>query len=505
MKTRITAVCAAVIGACAAPLTAAAAPLDNIAFQWTHSHAGVATGFLSEIVSFDSLSQTLWVAGVKGVDVLDARSGASLGFIDTTALGSINSVAIHGGIAAFAIESTVRTQPGVVTLYDTRTRTLLAGTHTISVGALPDMLTFTPDGSKLLVANEATPSVYGTLTSQAGSFPRSYGAAAVDPAGSMSIIDMGTRSVSATATFAGAPESGSHIRKNTGMDYEPEYIAVNAAGTKAFVTLQEANAVGIVNLQTGTTEAVVGLGVKDFSAPGNRIDPLNNATNSLQSVNVKGLYMPDGIAAFQAGGQTFIAMANEGDFREDDGERVAAGSAGLGATAPLQNLRVSATDSSAGNLYAAGARSFSIRDENGNLVYDSGEILDREAMALGIYDDARSRDKGVEPEGIEVVQLGGRTFAFVGLERTTSSAVAIFDVSDPANTSFVRMLRTTGDISPEGLKAYTLDGGVYLAYSNEVSNTTTVYQLSPVPEPGSWALMMGGLLGLGALARRQRR
>ena len=475
---------------------AAAGPLDGAGKVWTHAHAGTA-GFLSEIVTFDSKTRTLWVSGVSGVDVLDAATGGLVQHIDTTAFGSINSVAIHNGIAAFAIESSVRTDPGVVKLFDTTTRSLVSGVNSIAVGALPDMLTFTKDGSRLLVANEATPSAYGPRLADSNGH-RNYGPAPGDPVGSVSIIDMGTRSVSATATLAGVAQSGSHIRSNTGMDFEPEYIAVNKAGTRAYVSLQEANAMGVLNLQTLAFDKVIGLGSKDFSAPGNRIDPLNNGTPNLISVNARGLYMPDGVAAYEAAGQTFVVMANEGDFREDDADRSAASS--FGAVAPLNALRVSNTDSSSGNLFAAGARSFSIRDENGNLVYDSGEILDREAIALGIYDDGRSRDKGVEPEGVELMDIGGRTFAFVGLERTTKAAIAVFDITDPLNASFVRMLVSDGDVSPEGLKGYLLDGQYYLALSNEVTNTTSVFQLAAVPEPETYALMLAGL-GLLALRR----
>lgn len=469
---------------------------------WTYNHdwTGVGGQQFSEISAFDNITNTLWVAGGVGVDVLDASTGSLVQHIDTSAYGGINSVAIKNGIAAFAIESSVKTNPGVVKLFNTTTRTLASGTNSITVGALPDMLTFTADGSKLLVANEGTPSIYGARIGT--TTPRNYGPAKVDPAGSVSIIDMNSRSVIATPGFAGVTQTGSNIRTNTGMDFEPEYIAVNAAGTKAYVTLQEANAIGELDLNTNTFTKVIGLGVKDFSAPGNEIDPLINGTVAFGSFNVKGLYMPDGIAAYEAGGQTYLVTANEGDFREDDGDRSTPSTIGAGTVLP--NLRISNTDSTRSDLYIAGARSFSIRDENGNLIYDSGSILDKEANLRGIYDDGRSRDKGVEPEGVELMVIGGKTYAFIGLERTTMGAVAIFDVSNPSTASFIDMIVTTGDLSPEGLEGFTMNGMNYLAIANEVSRTTTVYSLTPVPEPETYAMLLAGLGLMGFAARRRK-
>jgi hypothetical protein len=478
-------------------LASAESAISSISKAWTYTHT--TSGVTSEISAFDSNTNTLWVAGVVGVDVLNLNDGSLVQHIDTTSYGFINSIAIHNGVAAFAIESSTITNPGIVQFYDTSTRSLTGGTNTLTVGALPDMLTFTADGSKLLVANEASPSTYGTRIGS--SVPRVYGPAEIDPVGSVSIIDMNTRTVTATAGFTGVTQTGSHIRTNTGMDIEPEYIAINASGTKAYVTLQEANAVGVLDLNTNSFEKIIGLGAKDFSLPGNQIDPLNNGTISFISPNVKGLYMPDGIAAYEVNGKDYMVMANEGDFRADDGDRITAGS--LGAAAPLNALRVSATDSSPGDLFAAGARSFSIRDENGDIVFDSGDFLDKKAAELGIYDDGRSRDKGVEPEGVELFSINGRTIAAIGLERTLKSAVALYDITDPANASFLDMIVTEGDLAPEGLKAFTVNGLIYLAVNNETSNTTSLYTITPVPEPESYAMLLAGLGLIGFSARRK--
>jgi len=491
---------AALVGALFIPTIASAdTTFASLAKEWTYSHALTgAAGQTAEISAFDSVTNSLWVAGVAGVDVLNATNGSLIQHIDTTSFGSINSVAIHNGVAAFAMESTTRTDAGTIRFFDTTTRALSTGINSVTVGALPDMITFTKDGSKLLVANEASPTVYGNP--------------AVDPAGSVSIIDMSTRTVAATAGFAGVAQTGSNIRTNTGMDFEPEYITVNAAGTKAYVSLQEANAMGVLDLTTNTFSSVIGLGVKDFSAAGNFIDPNDRDYVSgssgptktvLRTSAVKGLYQPDGMAAYEANGQTLIVMANEGDTREDDGDKARASTI-AGTPTDIKRLNISTTDSTTGNLVTFGTRSFSIRDEAGNIVFDSGSQLDAKAIELGIYDDARSDDKGVEPEGVELMLIGDRTYAFIGLERTTKSAIAIYDVTDPANASFIDMIVTDGDIAPEGLEGFTMNGKHYLAIANEVSNTTSVYSLAPVPEPETYAMLLAGLGLLGFTVRRRK-
>ena len=435
---------------------------------WTYGHNndGETPGQVSEIPAFDPRTNTIWVVGIVGVDVLDADTGTLVTHIDVTAHGAVNSVAIHNGLAALAVEAPSlsatcpncdRRNPGKVLFYDTATRSPSAGVNEVGVGALPDMLTFTHNGEKLLVANEATPN----KTADAPYLTP-------DPTGSVSIIDMATRTVVGTAELDGLPTSGSHLRMpiSTGMDFEPEYIAVNHDDTKAFVTVQEANAIAVLDLTSNKFTEMIGLGAKDFHADDNEIDPRDDtpASVSFQSVMANGLYMPDSIATYKWRGETYLVMANEGDFREDNVDRVAAGG-----TSPLDRLRVvkELKDSGSG-LFAAGARSFSIRRADGELVYDSGSILDREAHKRSIYDDGRSRDKGVEPEGVALLKIGERTFAFIGLERTTKSAVAIFDITDLDAVTFLDMIVTPGDISPEGLAAYKYKGNYYLAISNEV-------------------------------------
>jgi len=88
--------------------------------------------------------------------VLNANTGTLIEHIDTsTEFGFVNSVAVHNGIAALAIEAA--TEPSRVSCCCNDTRTRWRWAIPITVGALPDMLTFTHDGRQLLVANEAHP------------------------------------------------------------------------------------------------------------------------------------------------------------------------------------------------------------------------------------------------------------------------------------------------------------------------------------------------------------
>jgi hypothetical protein len=249
----------------------------------------------------------------------------------------------------------------------------------------------------------------------------------------------------------------------------------------------------------------------------------------LRTVPVKGLYMPDAVVSYVAkNGKTYYVTANEGDAFVDDADVVRVGNsavtldpaiftpaeiAAIKNPANLGRLNISSLDgrNAAGqyqSLFAFGGRSFSIWDEDGKLVKDSGDTIERELLARlpDFYDDGRSDDKGVEPEGVAIKQVGDRTFAFIGLERTTRSVIAVFDITDPENPVFLQFIpaESSAERRPEGLLAFESGGMFYLAVANEdPSNITTLYRLTPVPEPSTYALMIAGLIGLGWIARRR--
>jgi len=460
---------ATAIALCQAPAALASDLSVQRVWQYAHAAGGVA-GQKAEIVVHDDRSDTLWVAGVVGVDVLDRASGQLVAHIDVTHLGAVNSVAIHDGLAALAIENGLdRALPGVVVFFDTRSRRQLGAP--VGVGALPDMLIFTPNGRQLLVANEGTPNA----------------GAAEDPPGSVSIVDVRTRMVTTLAIDATIPGYDSlRLFPDSLTPYgpEPEYIAVDPDGRRAHVVLQEANGIAVLNLRERRFERIYSLGQKDFGLEGNEIDPDDrDGKVELRRVPAFGLYQPDAAVAYQHRGRSYLVMANEGDSREDEADE--ARGAAYVADPDLDRLTVSTVDSVAGGpVVAFGGRSFSIRDTRGRIVFDSGSQLDRAAIESGVYPvsesngrDERSDNKGVEPEGVALLEIEGRVLAFIGLERALKATYAVYDVTDPHAVRHLDTIVSDGDLSPEGLTAFRVGRRHFLAVAHEVSDTTTLFEL----------------------------
>ncbi|MES2898861.1 MAG: choice-of-anchor I family protein [Pseudomonadota bacterium] len=505
----------------------------SLALEKIGAYDGVSLG-AAEITAYDAASKRLFVVnGANGsVDVLDLANPAApklVGTISVAAIGGgVNSVAVHDGLVALAVEAKLKTSPGVVALYNAADLKLL---NTVGVGALPDMLVFSADGKTLLVANEGEPNSYGLPDS-------------VDPEGSVSVVTVnrgGTPTV-ATADFkqfigteAALRSSGIRIfgpGANAAQDIEPEYIALSEDGKTAYVTLQENNAIAIVDIASAKVSSLKPLGLKNHNIAGFGMDAsdedggtnTNSGTAAIKIAPqpVKGMYLPDAIASFTINGVSYLITANEGDARADwpgfnEEKRVrehcplgldpavfGADAANLTFDSNLGRLRVtSAPDGSktgknaAGlctELYSFGARSFSIWSTGITLVYDSGDDLEQRTKALALANfnaghdnntlDSRSPNKGPEPEGVAIGVFGSKTYAFIGLERV--GGVMVYDVSVPAAPTFVTYLNTrsgiTGDRGPEGLALISAskspNGKPLLIVGNEVSGTTAIYQLN---------------------------
>ena len=508
------------------------------------THTGGASS--AEISAYDAASKRLFVVnGALGtVDVLnmaDPTAPVAVGSIRAVDLwagaGGVNSVATYGGMVALAVEASPKTSDGRMVVIRASDLAVIA---TAQVGALPDMLTFTPDGKKILVANEGEPNSYGQPDS-------------IDPEGSISIIDVSTLSLQSsnqTLTVRTAGFQAFNSQKDAllaagvrifgpgatvAQDLEPEYITVSDDGATAYVVLQENNAIAVVNIASAAVTDIKQLGYKDHSVVGMGMDVSNEdgGTNTdsgtalvkIGTVPVKGMYMPDAITQFSVGGRTYLITANEGDAREYTGVAASnredprvreyctagfdpgvfgASASTLGNDSNLGRLRVTifpggtrTGKNSAGQcneLVAFGARSFSIWNDQMQRVFDSGDQLEQLTKDLvnvrfnasndnNTLDD-RSPAKGPEPEGVVVGKFGRKTFAFIGLERV--GGVMVYDVTNPSAPMFETYLNTregeAGDRGPEGLHLIKAsdspNGKPLLVVANETSGTTAIYQLN---------------------------
>jgi DNA-binding beta-propeller fold protein YncE len=478
-----------------------AAKQESITFSQISSTTVPGGGGAAEISAYDPSTKKLFVvnnsAGNNRIDVYNLSNPAApvaLTFINTVMYGGfVNSVYVSNGKLAAAIEATTKTNSGKVLVFNTSDYSVLAN---ITVGALPDMVTFSPDGKYILTANEGEPNDAYTI----------------DPIGSVSIISVEENYAVTTLDFSGFESQAAQLKakgfrifgKNASFaqDIEPEYVAVSENSKKAWVTLQENNGIALIDLNSKTIENIFPLGYKDYNAEGNTIDASDQPSATPPIVDfknwpVKGIYLPDGIAVLPNNNVPFVFTANEGDARAYSGfnEERRLGSAAhvfdpfvfpnaatLKLPANLGRLLSTTTlgdidgDGDYDELYSYGARSFSIwHGLTGELIFDSKDFIDREAFRRGKYPDSRSDDKGCEPEGIAIGRVGNNNLLFVGLER--ANAVMVFDVTNPRNPEYLQWLNA--GVGPEGVlfvpASESPNGKSLLIVSSEVDGTVKIY------------------------------
>ncbi len=480
----------------------------------------------AEIVAHDADTQRLFVVngGTSAVDVLDLSDPTAphLEFsIDVSKFGAVpNSLALSPTepVLAVAVENEDKQAPGTVAFFDTDGNAL----SSVEVGALPDMVTFSPDGDTVLVANEGEPSDDYTI----------------DPEGSISIIDVSscaghvTQNDVSTADFhafdnANLDPSIRIFGPNASVseDLEPEFIAVSPDSTTAWVTLQENNALAIVDIPERRVRALRGLGFRDHSRDGRGFDASDRDDEiRIQPWPTRGMYQPDAISVVPFYGIPFLITANEGDSRDYPGfsEETRVGdlildpqafpdAATLQADENLGRLKTTTAlgdidgDGDFDRIYSYGTRSFSVLSPWGNRIFDSRDSFEQ-ITAVQFPEnfnstndenqsfDNRSDDKGPEPEGVvvgeftlddddddETVQL-----AFIGLERV--GGIMVYDVTIPWRPKFKAYFNNRDfsqtdpalakDLGPEGLAFISADdsptGTPLLAVANEVSGTTTI-------------------------------
>lgn len=464
----------------------------------------------AEIATFDPSSQRVFTTDAENnqldvFDFSDPTAPTSLFEIDLSPYGDgPNSVVYsprYGGFVAVAVEAAEVGVPGSVEVFDVN------GEHLASfpAGPLPDMVTTADHDHYLLVANEGEPADDGS----------------VDPEGSVTVIDIrgGLQHAKVrTAEFHGVPLKGP-VRVFTpgstvAQDLEPEYITSD--GDRAWVSIQEANAIAVLDVKRARFEVVRSLGFKDHGLAGNGLDSndKDKAPAIKPRANVFGMYQPDAISAFNVRvrtprglrSETFIATANEGDARDYDffaeESRVngltldpSVFPAGTTADGVLGRLTVTTTlgdankDGKYEQLYAFGGRSMSLLDVDGNVVFDTGDQLEQLSASLDLANynkdnapsaiDNRSDNKGPEPEAVTTGEVDGRTYAFVGAER--SGMIYAYDLSSsPGKAEFAGWINTRdGDLGPEGIEFVPGEdsptGEAMLLVTYEISGTVAAY------------------------------
>ena len=509
---------------------------NQLGLSFVSSFSNGASGTNSaEISAYDKGSKRLFIANsvANRLDIVNFTNPAAPVLISSINLGvapfngAINSVEVFNGTVALALEGLTDKQAnGKVVFTD------INGTYISEAasGAMPDMITFNHAGTKVYTANEGEPNAAYTN----------------DPVGSITVVDISGGVASPSATTIGfTAYNGQEIalrsqgiriyglNASAAQDFEPEYITISDDDTKAWVALQENNALVELDLTTNTIVKLIPLGYKDHSLTANAMDVSDQTSGiNLSNFNVRGMYQPDAITQYTSGGNIYLLTANEGDSRNYTGfseevrmsalnldPAVYPNSADIKNNAVLGRLTVTNrlgdidNDGDIDQIYCLGGRSFSIwNPATSSQVYDSKDDLERITANSPAYSQFfnmsntiantavknRSDDKGPEPEGVTTGKIGNKTYAFVGLERI--GGVMIYDVTNPVAPVFVTYAnsRTTsgGDRGTEGIffipANESPNGKGLVVLSNEISSTVSTFEITPCAAPGIAAIANDG-------------
>lgn len=490
---------------------------------------GAVGGF--DILSFKDLKsgQFTQVESTKRVVIEDYGKAGITEIIDVKNITSIASHPTEDLIAIAAYGE--KTDRGYIIFADKEGKYV----KHVQVGFLPDMVTFTPDGKKAIVANEGEPENENVAN---------------DPAGSISVIDI--PSFEHTELLFTEEMLDEKVRmsfQGKGKSYlaqlEPEYVTVSPDSATAYVTLQENNAVATVDLLDNKILKVKGLGVIDHSVVGNEMDAnKDDKAIGIEKAPILTFHMPDAIDTFTVADKTYIITPNEGDSRdyadwEEYSEVAEVKKAGTLNNLPT-NLKIehykgytqeelddfdfnkikdykatienglNAEGTAYEAIYGYGGRSFSIFEASTmKQVYDSGSEIERiiaektpqyfNTNSDEMKVDNRSDDKGPEPETAIVGEMNGKQYAFIALERY--SGIMVYDLTDVEKPKFVTLISSrnfsikdatkeaAGDVSPEGLHfihaSESPTGKALLVATHEVSGTVAVYEFGGTEIPAT--------------------
>jgi len=528
-----------------------------------------------KLLTTDSLSATSHAVQMYSISASGALSAGISANLTTVFGGAANISSISSVLAdsrGFGVATVIPLANGASDFGRIAFFSLADGSilKTLDVGYHPDSVTITPDGTKLLIANEAE---YGSTNNAVPEAVNRNGSVSVVDISSVSDVShLAALSGNNVATYdftAGNLDSGvsisglrnarldtAAVKSPNAADVEPEYIT--ASNDKAFITLQENNAIATLDLtgaKAGKYTAIHTLGKIEQVIDASDRDGAGNAKLVSRDDTVMGLPMPDTIAKFTRSGTTYLVTANEGDARPDDGDIFRASAQGTvtnGSAAPDIDASIDPIVNNTGigrlNLLKdqgdigldgdideptmMGTRSFSIWNAaSGNLVFDSDSMIEAYVIAndptthnmndglVSKYDE-RSDDKGPEPEALAFGSIDGRDFVFLGTER--QNGIFQFDITDLNNVfvaGYFNSATSSADsggafISPESILFVpaannpTGNNLLVVGYEGTGSNgSVATFQVNAVPEPGTWALLgLGaGAFGVRSLLRRKGR
>ena len=524
-------------------------------------NSGVSLPYGGEIVSYSNgqLLTTNSGNGSHGVQSYGLQSSGSLtsgisidlgtvfGASLTSSITSVYADARGFGVASIVPTAKTATDFGRIAFFDLSSGSIL---KTLDVGYHPDSVTMTPDGTKLLVANEGeyVAAVESTFA-RPGSVSVVNLSGITNAAGLSALTSSNVNTYDFSAGNLGSGVSLQGVRDNTlatnnattsagFASIEAEYIA--PTNDKAYVTLQENNAIAVLDLASGKYEAIHKLGTITQTVDASDKDGASNGKLIAIDDTLKGLPMPDTMVLFTKNGTALLATANEGDGRGDDGDfatgssltanmtaavAATATNTGIGALKLLKDQGQDA-DGKIADPTMLGTRSFSLWNATtGERVFDSGSAIEQfvasnDPTVFNTNDgvaskwDTRSDDKGPEPEALAFGRIDGKDYIFVGAER--QNGIFQFDITDLNNVSIVgyfNAITSSADsggsfISPESIlfldAASNPSGKNLLVVGFEGTGTNgSVGVFEVVPEPQTYILL--GIAAAFLLWRVRRR
>ena len=524
-------------------------------------NSGVSLPYGGEIVSYSNgqLLTTNSGNGSHGVQSYGLQSSGSLtsgisidlgtvfGASLTSSITSVYADARGFGVASIVPTAKTATDFGRIAFFDLSSGSIL---KTLDVGYHPDSVSMTPDGTKLLVANEGeyVAAVESTFA-RPGSVSVVNLSGITNAAGLSALTSSNVNTYDFSAGNLGSGVSLQGVRDNTlatnnattsagFASIEAEYIA--PTNDKAYVTLQENNAIAVLDLASGKYEAIHKLGTITQTVDASDKDGASNGKLIAIDDTLKGLPMPDTMVLFTKNGTALLATANEGDGRGDDGDFATGSSLTANMTAAVA---ATATNTGIGRLNLLkdqgrdadgkiadptmlGTRSFSLWNATtGERVFDSGSAIEQfvasnDPTVFNTNDgvaskwDTRSDDKGPEPEALAFGRIDGKDYIFVGAER--QNGIFQFDITDLNNVSIVgyfNAITSSADsggsfISPESIlfldAASNPSGKNLLVVGFEGTGTNgSVGVFEVVPEPQTYILL--GIAAAFLLWRVRRR